>query len=125
MLGPYGETLVVDWGLAKVVGLRDVSEPSDRTLRPPSGSDVQPTTAGSRVGTPGYMSPEQARGEVDRLGPVTDIYSLGATLYYMLTKRPPFTDQDVPRVLLKIETRRISGPREVKPGVSRASRRFA
>ena len=120
MLGPYGETLVVDWGLAKVVGHRDAAGPSDATLRPPSGSDVQPTTAGSRVGTPAYMSPEQARGEVDGLGPATDIYSLGATLYYMLTKQPPFTDQDVPEVLLKVERGEFPPPREVKSGVDRA-----
>ena len=46
MLGPYGETLVVDWGLAKVVGHHDVSSASEATLRPPSGSDVQPTGGG-------------------------------------------------------------------------------
>jgi tetratricopeptide (TPR) repeat protein len=102
------------------VGLGDVSGPSDATLRPPSGSDIQPTTAGSRVGTPGFMSPEQARGEVDRLGPVTDIYSLGATLYYMLTKRAPFTDQGVLEVLSKIERGEFPLPREVKSGVDRA-----
>ena len=46
LLGPYGETLVVDWGLAKVVGHGEAVEPSDATLRPPSSSDIQPTTAG-------------------------------------------------------------------------------
>ena len=68
LLGPYGETLVVDWGLAKVVGRGETVELSDTTLRPPSASDVQPTVAGSRVGTAGYMSPEQARGEIERIG---------------------------------------------------------
>ena len=59
LLGPYGETLIVDWGLAKVVGHAEQAEASDATIRPPSSSDLQPTVAGSRVGTPAYMSPEQ------------------------------------------------------------------
>ena len=120
LLGPYGETLVVDWGLAKVVGHRDAVEPFDATLRPPSSSDIQPTSAGSRVGTPAYMSPEQARGEVEQLGPTTDIYSLGATLYYMLTDQAPFTEQDIPDILIKVERGEFRPPRELKPDVDRA-----
>ena len=50
LLGPYGETLVVDWGLAKVVGHKEAHPPTDATLRPPSSSDIQPTTAGSGWG---------------------------------------------------------------------------
>jgi eukaryotic-like serine/threonine-protein kinase len=120
LLGPYGETLVVDWGLAKVVGHKEAHPPTDATLRPPSSSDIQPTTAGSRVGTPAYMSPEQARGEVESLGPAADIYSLGATLYYMLVGRAPFTEQEVAEILLKVERGEFPRPREVRPGVDRA-----
>jgi eukaryotic-like serine/threonine-protein kinase len=120
MLGPYGETLVVDWGLAKIVGRPETALAPDATLRPLSGSAVQPTAVGSRVGTPGFMSPEQARGEVDHLGPATDIYSLGATLYYILTKQAPFTDHDLPEVLFKIERGEFPSPRDVKSGVDRA-----
>ncbi len=120
LLGPYGETLIVDWGLAKVVGHTESIEHSDATLRPPSSSDIQPTSAGSRVGTPAYMSPEQARGEVDQLGPAADIYSLGATLYYMLTYQAPFTEQNVPEMLSKVERGEFRRPREIKPGISRA-----
>ena len=120
LLGPYGETLIVDWGLAKVVGHTESIEHSDATLRPPSSSDIQPTSAGSRVGTPAYMSPEQARGEVDQLGPAADIYSLGATLYYMLTDQAPFTEQNVPEMLSKVERGEFRRPREIKPGISRA-----
>ncbi len=119
LLGPYGETLVVDWGLAKVVGHKEEHDPSDATLRPPSSGDVQETNEGDRLGTAAYMSPEQARGEVQRLGTPTDIYSLGATLYYMLTGRAPFTELDVPKLLIKVERGEFSPPREVKPGVAR------
>jgi serine/threonine-protein kinase len=94
MLGDYGETLVVDWGLAKAVGRHlEPAAPTgpDRTLRLESGSDVQPTVVGSRLGTPGYMPPEQAAGRLDELGAPSDVYSLGATLYVFLTGQAPFT----------------------------------
>ena len=87
MLGKYGETLVVDWGLAKSVGRPDQAlreADADGTLAPGSSSGVQPTMTGSRIGTPAYMSPEQAAGRLDQMGPPSDVYSLGATLYYLL-----------------------------------------
>ncbi len=63
LLGPFGETLVVDWGLAKVVGRAEDLPREEATLRPPSSSDVEPTTAGTRMGTVAYMSPEQGAGK--------------------------------------------------------------
>ncbi len=91
MLGKFGETLVVDWGLAKVVGRPDGGEAGqceEAPLNPP-GDGLAPATMGL-VGTPAYMSPEQAAGEVEGLGPAADVYSLGATLYALLTNRAPF-----------------------------------
>jgi serine/threonine-protein kinase len=91
MLGPFGETLVVDWGLAKVVGRSDPDPGAgEATLRPPSGSGLTPTVPGEACGTPAYMSPEQAAGRLDDLGPASDVYSLGAVLYHLLTGRAPF-----------------------------------
>ncbi len=120
LLGPYGETLVVDWGLAKVVGRRESEPPSDATLRPPSSSEIEPTLAGSLLGTAAFMSPEQARGEVERQAAATDIYGLGATLYYLLTGRAPIDGQDRAEVIRKVQRGEFRPPREVKPSVDRA-----
>jgi eukaryotic-like serine/threonine-protein kinase len=91
MVGKFGETLVVDWGLAKVVGRPDAGAAGpgvEGLLNPLRGGRAQ-TTRGV-VGTPAYMSPEQAAGKVEELGPATDVYSLGATLYALLANRAPF-----------------------------------
>ena len=66
----------------------------DRCGRPRPAASTE-TLPGSALGTPAYMSPEQAAGRLDRLGPASDVYSLGATLYCLLTGRPPFEDRDV------------------------------
>lgn len=103
MVGRYGEVHVMDWGLARVLGEMDTR---DIRIKPaPQQSDVHAVRApgrgqkpdpelqtmdGAAVGTPSYMSPEQARGEVDTLGPTSDVYSIGAMLYELLVKQPPF-----------------------------------
>ena len=119
MVGEYGETLVVDWGLAKALGKREVG--TDATpLRPSSAlsSSVQ-TMQGSAIGTPAYMSPEQAAGKLDELGPTTDVYSLGATLYHLLCGRPPFEKQDLFELLKKVNRGEFPRPRTVLATISR------
>src|SRR5262249_31458670 len=87
MVGTFGETLVVDWGIAKVIGDTTPDRPSG-AIKPPAPDPEETeelTTAGSALGTPAYMPPEQAAGQIDQFGPRSDIYSLGATLYCLLT----------------------------------------
>ncbi len=119
LLGPFGETLVVDWGLAKSLQHAPEHIQSGETLHPSSGSDLQPTLAGSRIGTPAYMSPEQARGDVARVGPRSDVYSLGATLYYVLTGRGPFREDDVFAVCSRVERGEFPNPRSIRPELDR------
>jgi serine/threonine protein kinase/tetratricopeptide (TPR) repeat protein len=118
MLGTYGETLVVDWGLAKVVGRAEgAASAEDATLHPEAVSGSAPTVAGSAIGTPQFMSPEQAAGKLDRLGPAADVYSLGATLYALLVGKAPFADVGPGMVLHRVQHGNFSHPRQLKPDV--------
>src|SRR5262249_21765789 len=102
IVGKHGETLVVDWGLAKATGKAE-AESEERTLVPRSASGSAETLPGSALGTPAYMSPEQARGDLDSLGPRSDVYSLGASLYCLLTGRPPQEGDDLGEILRRVQ----------------------
>ncbi len=121
IVGKHGETLVVDWGLAKPLGrVEPGSDTGERTLVPSSASGSAETLPGSALGTPAYMSPEQARGELDRLGPRSDVYSLGATLYCLLTGRPPFEGDDIGELLRKVQRGEFARPRQLDPSIDKA-----
>jgi serine/threonine-protein kinase len=122
LLGPYGETLVVDWGLAKVVGRGEVvarSGAAEATLQPASGTGSSETLPGTALGTPAYMSPEQAEGRLEQVGPKSDIYSLGATLFCLLTGKPPIDESDVGAALGRVQRGEFPPPRAVRPNIPR------
>jgi serine/threonine protein kinase/tetratricopeptide (TPR) repeat protein len=121
LLGPYGETLLLDWGLAKSVAgsvpeLPVAPEPS----QPSSQDGPADTQLGAVLGTPAYMSPEQAEGRWDLLGPASDIHSLGATLYALLTGQPPFQGRHVAEILDRVQRGDFPPPRHRKKDIPRA-----
>jgi tetratricopeptide (TPR) repeat protein/tRNA A-37 threonylcarbamoyl transferase component Bud32 len=124
MLGQFGETLVVDWGLAKVVGRGDQpgapATGAEATLQPASGNGAAATLAGCAVGTPAFMSPEQAAGRLEQLGPASDIYGLGACLYALLTGQPPVSGTDTGEVLGKVQRGAVPPARQVNKKVPAA-----
>jgi eukaryotic-like serine/threonine-protein kinase len=127
MLGSFGETLVMDWGVAKVISRCESGESiPDGTHTLANSPDAHRQTEnsaltldGEAVGTPAFMSPEQAAGRLDGLGPASDVYSLGATLYVMLTDQAPFSG-DGEQILEDVRHGRLAPPRAVKPTVPKA-----
>jgi len=119
MLGPFGETLVVDWGLAKVL---DPSAPGEglEAAVPQAAPAFAGTLPGSALGTPQYMSPEQASGRLDNLGTRTDVYSLGATLYCLLTGQAPFLEPNQAQLLERVRRGDFPPPRAVEPRIPRS-----
>jgi len=89
MIGEYGEVLVMDWGLAKILARRLPRRTQASSLLEDDPSDGFHTMDGMVIGTPQYMAPEQAEGHINQIDQRTDIYALGGILYHMLTLRPP------------------------------------
>ena len=121
MLGRFGETLVVDWGLAKAVA---ATEPQGTIGPDPAwqSPDDSPslTRPGSALGTPQYMSPEQALGDLDRVGPASDVYSLGATLYCLLVGHGPFSTGGVADVIQRVRRGIFPAPRRLRRSIDPA-----
>jgi serine/threonine-protein kinase len=111
ILGDFGEVVVLDWGLAKLVGRPEGADHSPAIVLNDATTDSGYTMQGETLGTPGYMAPEQAAGRLDRIGFHTDVYGLGAILYEILTAGPPFAGGSTEEVLRKAREEEPAPPR--------------
>ncbi|MGH9968631.1 MAG: serine/threonine-protein kinase [Pyrinomonadaceae bacterium] len=123
MIGSFGEVLVLDWGVAKLMRKGpSVSSDADTLMLPgrkPATDETKPaieddTTHGTIMGTPHYMAPEQARGEIEQLDQRADVYSLGAILYFLLTNQSP-------GVTTRSESGAMRRPRELNAKITKAA----
>src|SRR5262249_36573207 len=98
LLDPDGLPKITDFGLAKQVE-----------------SDSSQTKSGTLMGTPSYMSPEQARGDTRGIGPLSDLYSLGAMLYELITGRPPFVGPTILETIVLVRNQEPVPPTRLQP----------
>lgn len=110
MVGEFGETVLLDWGIAKVSNreeIRSVDISNEaKLLQEP---DIANTVAGEAIGTPGYMSPEQAKGLVDEIDERSDVFGLGAILYQILTGAPPYRGGSEEELLVRAQRGKVTG----------------
>ena len=132
MVGEFGETMLLDWGLAKVAGKKDFrGEEIQQDLRLMRDADAGQTLVGTAIGTPAFMSPEQAEGLVDAIDARSDVWSLGAVLYEILTGRPPHDGVHALEVIGKVISEDVvlahqrcsAAPRELSVLAKKALRR--
>jgi WD40 repeat protein len=104
LLGAFGETVVIDWGLAKDLAREEAAEPREASPPPSTVTDRGLTRMGTVMGTPAYMPPEQAAGQpVDERA---DVYALGAILYHLLAGAQPYDGGSSEQVLQQV----VRGP---------------
>jgi serine/threonine protein kinase/Leucine-rich repeat (LRR) protein len=119
MIGDFGEVLLMDWGIAKVLGSEEPAGAGDAAIRR-GDLGLGATMDGQIMGTPHYMSAEQANGAIDILDERSDIYALGAILYEILTLLPPVEGETADEVLHKARTGDIISPlKRYKPPARR------
>ena len=110
MIGDYGEVQLMDWGIAKCL-----HDNESLSLKEQGDFESLKTVDGIIKGSPAYMSPEQARGEIAEFDKRSDIFLLGATLYHMMTLHPPYFENDVEAMVLKAERCDFTPPMDKSP----------
>lgn len=124
MVGEFGETVIIDWGLAKLLGERD--EDAEAQLQTVAAmrkiakeAPVAETREGLQLGTPAYMSPEQAAGRINEIDPRSDNFSLGIVLYRILTGELPFQGKTAEETMALIQKGHPLPPGKIEPHVPR------
>lgn len=131
LVGEYGETLVIDWGLARLPGTKEATQTAIENgidgkapLHVRSGSEVDKTIQGGQLGTVGYAPPEQLNGRVDLISERSDVYGLGAILYEILTGRPPIDrkgqDRDLAASIRDVIEGNVPSPRQVNRSIPKS-----
>jgi formylglycine-generating enzyme required for sulfatase activity/tRNA A-37 threonylcarbamoyl transferase component Bud32 len=117
MIGEFGEVLILDWGLVKQLG-DEAGAASNVQLRMDELDDGSHTLDGAISGTPNFMSPEQADGNISEIDFQSDVYSLGAILYNMLTCLPPFEKMQLRKLLENVREGNFLPPRKRRPDLA-------
>ena len=116
MIGEFGETVLLDWGLVKVEGEKDLRESElHKELQLLKNASHLETAQGRPMGTPAYMSPEQAEGRISEIDARSDVWSLGAMLYELLTGRPPHIGKNAWEVVNKVINQPIAPVETLEP----------
>jgi len=119
ILGQYGETVVLDWGLAKRLDDAQEAGPAGPSPEPWEQMSLDVTQAGDVLGTPVYMSPEQASGAIAAMDQRCDVYAMGAILYEMLTGKRPYHGSSSQEVIQKVIGADLASPRSVSADIPR------
>ncbi|MFI5456217.1 MAG: protein kinase [Isosphaerales bacterium] len=119
VLGGYGEVVVLDWGLAKVVGQPDADVPQAKEPRISISAEADATKTQGQLGTPVYMAPEQVDARHGVVDARTDVYGLGGILFEILTGLPPAPGKTVTEVLRNVESGNLRKAHELEPTVPR------
>lgn len=115
MIGEYGEVHLMDWGLSKIIGRSDPHKNQELVVSDRTEDNLLVSMTGSVIGTPAYMSPEQAEGEIKNLDERSDIYSLGGILYRILTLHPPVEGENLDTAMEQVKNNIIVRPSEKAP----------
>jgi serine/threonine protein kinase/tetratricopeptide (TPR) repeat protein len=119
VLGGYGEVIVLDWGLAKVVGQPDGDGPQVQEPRVSLSAEADATKTQGQLGTPVYMAPEQIDARHGTVDTRTDVYGLGGMLFEILTGRPPAPGENVTDVFRNVEAGNLRRARDLDPTIPR------